>query len=130
MRGAGYRVLANVALAPGVHRLEVRAPRVAVAARAGQFVIVRLGEGAERIPLTIVEADAGAGSISLVVQAVGRSTRDIVALAPGAAMADVAGPLGRPSELVTHGRVVCVSGGVGAAVSFPSPVFSTTAVPT
>lgn len=118
-RSGGFRVLANEALAPGVHRLDVQAPRVAGAARAGQFVIVRLGHGAERIPLTIAEADAVQGTITLVVQAVGKSTRDLVALAPGAVIADVAGPLGRPSELVADGHVVCVAGGVGAAVILP-----------
>jgi ferredoxin--NADP+ reductase len=114
-----YELLDNVRLAPDVHRLDIAVPRVADAARAGQFVIVRLGPGAERIPLTIADADAVRGMISLVVQAVGKSTGDLVALRPGDAIQDVAGPLGRPSTLVTTGHAVCVAGGVGAAVIYP-----------
>jgi ferredoxin--NADP+ reductase len=114
-----HEVLDNSRLAPDVHRLEVRAERVAAAGRPGQFVIVRLGPGAERIPLTIADADVDRGAISLVVQAVGKSTRDVVALRPGDLIDDVAGPLGRPSTLVTHGHAVCVAGGVGAAVVHP-----------
>jgi ferredoxin/flavodoxin---NADP+ reductase len=114
-----HAVLDNVRLAPEVHRLEVEAPRVATAGRPGQFVIVRLGPGAERIPLTIADADPGRATISLVVQAVGKSTRDLVALRRGDVILDVAGPLGRPSTLVTDGPTVCVAGGVGAAVVHP-----------
>ena len=114
-----YELLDNVRLAPDVHRLDIAVPRVADAARPGQFVIVRLGPGAERIPLTIADADAVRGMISLVVQAVGKSTGDLVALRPGDAIQDVAGPLGRPSTLVTAGHAVCVAGGVGAAVIYP-----------
>jgi ferredoxin--NADP+ reductase len=114
-----HEVLGNEPLAPAIHRLEVRAPRIAVVRQPGQFVIVRLGPGAERIPLTIATADPGRGSITLVVQAVGKSTRDLVALRPGNAVEDVAGPLGRPSDLVSGGHAVCVSGGVGAAVIYP-----------
>jgi ferredoxin--NADP+ reductase len=115
----GYEVLVNERLSATVHRLVVSAPRVAAAGRPGQFVIVRLGEGAERIPLTIAERHPEAGTIALVVQAVGKSTNDLTALPPGSTIHDVAGPLGRPSELVAHGRVVCVGGGVGAAVMLP-----------
>lgn len=114
-----HELLRNEQLAPDVHRLEVVAPQVAAARRPGQFVIVRLGPGAERIPLTIADADPDRGSITLVIQAVGKSTRDLVALRPGAMICDVAGPLGRPSALATDGHAVCVAGGVGAAVALP-----------
>lgn len=116
---SGHVVLANEPLSPDVHRLVVCAPRIAEVAEPGQFVIVRLGEGAERIPLTIAERGTADGTIVLVVQAVGKSTNDLVALEPGASIADVVGPLGRPSELVAEGTAVCVAGGVGAAVVFP-----------
>ena len=102
-----------------MHRLVVRAPRVAAVRQPGQFVIVRLGPGAERIPLTIAESDSAEGSIVLVIQAVGKSTSDLVALAPGDRIHDIVGPLGRPSDLVADGTAVCVAGGVGAAVIFP-----------
>jgi ferredoxin--NADP+ reductase len=115
----GYEVLSNTKLSADVHRLVVRAPRVAAARQPGQFVIVRLGPGAERIPLTIADSDSAEGSILLVIQAVGKSTSDLVALAPGTHIHDIVGPLGRPSDLVAHGTAVCVAGGVGAAVMFP-----------
>jgi len=76
----------------------VRAPRVARARQPGQFVIVRAAEGAERIPLTIADDDPAAGTITLIIQAVGRSTQNIVAVPVGAALRDVAGPLGQPSR--------------------------------
>ncbi len=79
----GHEVLANTQLSSDVHRLVVRAPRVAAARQPGQFVIVRLGAGAERIPLTIADSDSAIGSIDLVIQAVGKSTSDLVALVPG-----------------------------------------------
>jgi ferredoxin/flavodoxin---NADP+ reductase len=115
----GYEVLSNTKLSADVHRLVVRAPRVAAARQPGQFVIVRLGPGAERIPLTIADSDSAGGSILLVIQAVGKSTSDLVALGPGTHIHDIVGPLGRPSDLVAEGTAVCVAGGVGAAVMFP-----------
>jgi len=114
-----FEILDNQVLAPQLHRLVVRAPRVAAARRAGQFVIVRLGEGHERIPLTIADADPEAGTITLIVQAVGDGTRDIVSIPVGGSIQDIAGPLGHPTEIQRVGRVVCVGGGVGTAVLFP-----------
>ena len=114
-----HRVLANERLSPNVNRLVLDAPRIAEIRRPGQFVIVHLGRGAERIPLTIADADPAAGTITLVIQAVGKSTYDLIELQPGDEIADVAGPLGRPTELPEHGRAVCVGGGVGTAVILP-----------
>jgi len=116
---SGHEVVSNEALSADVHRLVVRAPLVATARQPGQFVIVRLGPGAERIPLTIADSDRVAGTIVLVIQAVGKSTSDLVALARGDHIHDIVGPLGRPSDLVAGGTAVCVAGGVGAAVMFP-----------
>jgi ferredoxin--NADP+ reductase len=106
-------------LSPNVWRLVVDAPRIAEIRQPGQFVIVRRGAGAERIPLTIADADAEAGTISLVIQSVGKSTYDLVELAPGEAITDIAGPLGSPTELLETGHAVCVGGGVGTAVILP-----------
>jgi ferredoxin--NADP+ reductase len=119
MSAEGHVVISNTKLSANVHRLVVVAPRVAAAREPGQFVIVRLGPGAERIPLTIADSDSAAGSIVLVIQAVGKSTSDLVALAPGEQIHDIVGPLGCPSDLVSEGTAVCVGGGVGAAVMFP-----------
>jgi NAD(P)H-flavin reductase len=82
-------------------------------------VIVRVDEHHERIPLTIADADAGEGTITLIVQAVGEGTKDLVATPPGGAIRDCAGPLGRPTEIEKWSKVVCVGGGVGTAVLFP-----------
>ncbi len=114
-----HPILRNERLSPNVTRLVLEAPRIAQIRQPGQFVIVHLGRGAERIPLTIADADAEAGTISLVIQAIGKSTTDLVELQPGDAIADVAGPLGRPTELPGQGHAVCVGGGVGTAVILP-----------
>jgi NAD(P)H-flavin reductase len=114
-----YKVVSNETLAPGVHRMVVEAPRVAAARQPGQFVIVHCCEGAERIPLTIADADPQVGTITLVAQALGDSTNRIVATQAGEAIRDVAGPLGRATEIEKWGKVVCVGGGVGTAVLFP-----------
>jgi ferredoxin--NADP+ reductase len=114
-----HPVVAKSPLSPNVTRLVVEAPRIAEIRQPGQFVIVRLGPGAERIPLTIAAADAEAGTISLIVQSIGKSTTDLVELEPGDAITDIAGPLGRPTELLEAGHAVCVGGGVGTAVILP-----------
>ncbi len=106
-------------LSPNVTRLVVEAPRIAEVRRPGQFVIVRLGPGAERIPLTIADTDPVAGTITLIIQSIGKSTADLVDLRPGDAITDVAGPLGSPTELIEAGHAICVGGGVGTAVILP-----------
>jgi ferredoxin--NADP+ reductase len=114
-----HPIVSKELLAPNVTRLVVEAPRIATVRQAGQFVIVRRAEGAERIPLTIADADPLAGTITLVIQSVGKSTADLCELQPGSAIRDVAGPLGRPTELLASGRAACVGGGVGIAVVHP-----------
>ena len=114
-----HRITATSQLSPNVTRLIVESPRIAEIRRPGQFVIVRLGPGAERIPLTIADSDPDAGTISLIIQSVGKSTLDLVALGVGDSIEDIAGPLGRPTDLITSGHAVCVGGGVGTAVVLP-----------
>jgi ferredoxin--NADP+ reductase len=114
-----HRVVAKSQLSPNVTRLVIEAARIAEIRRPGQFVIVRLADGAERLPLTIADADPSAGTISLIIQAVGKSTIDLVELGEGGAIQDVAGPLGRPTDLIESGRAICVGGGVGTAVVYP-----------
>jgi ferredoxin/flavodoxin---NADP+ reductase len=80
---------------------------------------VRQAEGSERIPLTIADSDPAAGTITLVIQAVGQSTRELAALQSGDRISDIAGPLGHPTELVSQGHAVCIGGGVGTAVVYP-----------
>lgn len=114
-----HPIVSKSQLSPNVTRLDVQAPRIAQIRRAGQFVIVRRGEGAERIPLTIADADPKAGTIALVIQSVGKSTRELVALQPGDAIQDIAGPLGHPTETLAKGHAICIGGGVGTAVVHP-----------
>lgn len=114
-----HEVVSNEMLAPNLHRMVIRAPRVAAARKPGQFVIVRSEKGAERIPLTIGDADPVEGTITLFVQAVGSSTKKIVGTHIGGRLRDVAGPLGMPTHIENWGRVACVGGGVGTAVLYP-----------
>ena len=114
-----FRVVSNDEIAPQLHRMVIEAPRVAKARKPGQFVIVRCREGCERIPLTIADDDVAAGTITLIIQAVGDSTKKIVAVPAGGELRDVAGPLGQPTEIENWGRVVCVGGGAGTAVLYP-----------
>ena len=113
------QILEKRQLSPNVTLFRVSAPRIAEIRKPGQFVIVRLGPGAERIPLTIADADPGAGSITLVIQSIGKSTADLVDLRVGQAIQDIAGPLGHPTDLPESGHTVCVGGGVGTAVILP-----------
>jgi ferredoxin/flavodoxin---NADP+ reductase len=114
-----HNVVAKAQLSPNVTRLDVLAPRIAQVRQPGQFVIVYRGEGAERIPLTIADVDPASGSIALVIQSVGKSTRDLVALEVGDSIAGIAGPLGHATELISSGRALCIGGGVGTAVVHP-----------
>jgi NAD(P)H-flavin reductase len=114
-----FRVVSNDEIAPQLHRMVIDAPRVARARKPGQFVIVRACQGGERIPLTIADDDPDAGTITLIIQAVGRSTKLICAVPAGGELCNVAGPLGMPTEIEKWGKVVCVGGGAGTAVLYP-----------
>jgi ferredoxin--NADP+ reductase len=114
-----HQVVEREQLSPNVVRLVVEADRIAKVRRPGQFVIVRKSQGAERIPLTIADNDPEAGTITLMIQAIGASTTDLCALQPGEAIQDVAGPLGRETDLIESGHAVTVGGGVGTAVILP-----------
>mgnify|MGYP001818834147 CR=1 FL=1 len=110
-----YEILAREDLAPVTKLFEVRAPAVARKAQAGQFVIVRLDEEGERIPLTIADYDRDRGTVTLVVQEVGKTTMEMGTMQAGDDLASLTGPLGIPSEIEDHGTVLCVGGGVGIA---------------
>jgi ferredoxin--NADP+ reductase len=113
-----HRILSKETLAPDVVRFWIDAPVVARKRRPGQFVIVRLTEEGERIPLTIADADASRGAISLIIQAVGKSTLALNSMEPGQTVLDVAGPLGLPTKIEPN-RVCCIGGGIGTAVAYP-----------
>ena len=109
------RIVEKRQLTPVTRLFRVEAPLIAAAARPGQFVIVRVREGGERIPLTIADYDAKTGLITIVVQEVGATTRRLSALEPGESILDMVGPLGNPVELPAGGHVLGVGGGFGAA---------------
>ena len=117
-------------IAPDIYYMEVSAPRMALSAKPGQFLIVRADDKGERVPLTISDFNREKGTITIVTQALGVSTRKIVALNEGDHFANFAGPLGRPSELVEMKQeelsklnVLFIAGGVGAAPVYPQVKF-------
>ncbi|MBI2931018.1 MAG: sulfide/dihydroorotate dehydrogenase-like FAD/NAD-binding protein [Planctomycetes bacterium] len=116
---AVHTLIEKRALAPRVTLYRILAPAVADARKPGQFVIVRVAEGGERIPLTIADADPKNGTITLVVQEVGTSTAKMARLPVGTAVADVVGPLGSPTHIERVGLVACVGGGIGIAPVHP-----------
>ena len=113
------KVVSKEKFSENVTKLVVEAPLIARARRAGHVVIVRSGENGERIPLTIADADPQAGTITLVIQAVGVSTRKLCALEPGDSLTDVVGPLGQATHIEKYGTVLCCGGGVGVAPLLP-----------
>jgi len=115
-----FRVLQSTVLGHNIKLIEIEAPRIAIKQRPGQFVIVRLHEQGERIPLTIEGSNSEAGSITLVVQAIGKTTYLINMLEAGDFILDVVGPLGKPSEIRNYGTAVVIGGSVGTAVALPT----------
>jgi len=107
------------ALNDAVKLMVIEAPHVARKAAAGQFVIVRIDDFGERVPLTIADFDRKAGTVTIIFQEVGKSTKHLGALNPGDKLATFAGPLGHPTEIKRYGAVICVAGGVGIAPAYP-----------
>ena len=114
-----FKIVEKEHFSENVIKLVVEAPMIARSRRAGHFVIVRSGDGGERIPLTIADSDVVRGTITLVIQSVGVSTKKICALNPGEYLTDVVGPLGQATHIANVGTVVCCGGGVGVAPLLP-----------
>jgi len=114
-----YKILAREELAPITKLMVIEAPEVARKAQPGQFVIVRIDEEGERIPLTIADFDRRAGTITIILQEVGKSTMQMGMLEVGDGFLSFTGPLGEPSKIEKYGTVLCVGGGVGIAPLFP-----------
>ncbi len=106
-------------LATNTYLYEVEAPYVARARRPGQFLVLRIREGGERIPLTIAGGDPESGIVRFVVQAVGKTTFELSELEPGDHLSDVVGPLGQPTHIEEYGTVVLLGGGYGTAAIIP-----------
>jgi NAD(P)H-flavin reductase len=113
------KILEKEFISPQVFRMAVEAPDIARKRKAGQFIILRTCDSGERIPLTIADADAEKGTIELIVQIVGKSTKELSKLEAGDELCDFVGPLGRPTHIELFGTVVIVGGGVGIAPSHP-----------
>ena len=119
-QAAGYEIVARQDFSDVTYLLEVRHPMLAKAARAGQFVIVMASEQGERIPLTIADYDRDKGTITLVIQAVGKTTREMQRdLKVGDRLVALVGPMGIPSHIGKAKKVLCVGGGLGVAPVFP-----------
>src|SRR5215831_2428935 len=115
-----FRIVEAEFLAPEIKRFVIEAPRIARKRQAGQFVLVRVYARGERIPLTLADGDPGRGTITLIVQGIGKTTKLMNLLGAGDSLLDVVGPLGRPSEVKNYGTVVVIGGGVGAAIAYPT----------
>ncbi len=114
-----YRIIKKEPLNPTVTKMVIEAPLVAAKARAGQFIILRVDERGERIPLTVADYDRTAGTVTVIYQIVGATTMRLDRLNEGDHLADFLGPLGRPTEVEGKKRVAVVGGGVGCAIALP-----------
>ena len=114
-----YEIVSRKRLVPGIVSITIHAPDIAHAHRPGQFVILRIDEVGERIPLTVADKDADLGTITLIFQEVGRTTYQLARMAPGSALLDLAGPLGQPTEICNFGTTVSIGGGIGIPLLYP-----------
>ncbi|MBN1824146.1 MAG: sulfide/dihydroorotate dehydrogenase-like FAD/NAD-binding protein [Endomicrobiales bacterium] len=114
-----YKIIKKRLLAPSVQLMEVSAPEIAKRAKAGQFVVVRVNEKGERIPLTIADSDPGSGLITIIFQEIGKTTQLLGTVKEGEEILDIVGPLGMPTHIENIGTVVTVAGGVGVAEIIP-----------
>ena len=115
----GYRIVKKEVYSPVTYMWEVEAPDVARAAQPGHFLMVRMDEGGERIPLTVADFDRQRGTVTVVIQAVGKSTRGMMQLAEGDSILDFIGPLGEASHIQKRSKVILVGGGLGVAPVYP-----------
>ena len=117
-----HKIIFAKYLAPDVKKFIIEAPKIAEKRKAGQFVIIRLKEGGERIPLTIADSDSEKGTITIIVQGIGKTTKELNEKESGDTILDVVGPLGKPSHIENFGTAISIGGGVGTAIAFPTAV--------
>ena len=115
-----FKIIHAEFIAPGIKRFVIEAPRIARKQRPGQFLIIRVNEKGERIPLTIERSNPEKGTINIVVQSIGKTTHLLNSLETGDSILDIVGPLGKPSEIEKFGTVVVMGGGVGTAMAYPT----------
>lgn len=117
-----YKIVNAEFLAENIKRFVIEAPKIAAKRKAGQFVIIRLNEGGERIPLTIADSETTNGTITIIVQGIGKTTKELNSLNAGDSILDVVGPLGKASHIEKFGTAVSIGGGVGTAIAYPTAV--------
>lgn len=114
-----FKILDKKILTPKIERMVIHAPYIAKHAKAGNFVVLRLNEKGERIPLTIADSDGGTGTITILFQKVGKTTEELGTFSAGDTIRDIAGPLGHPAPAKKYGNCVLVGGGIGVATLYP-----------
>lgn len=117
-----YKIISAEFLAPNIKRFVIEAPKISVKRKAGQFVIIRINNYGERIPLTIADSNPEEGTITIIVQGIGKTTKELNDLNAGDFIQDVVGPLGKPSHIENFGTAVSIGGGVGTAIAYPTAV--------
>ncbi|MGA8264475.1 MAG: sulfide/dihydroorotate dehydrogenase-like FAD/NAD-binding protein [Ignavibacteriaceae bacterium] len=117
-----HKIILAKFLASNIKKFEIEAPKIAQKRKAGQFVIIRIKEGGERIPLTIADSDIEKGTVTIIVQGIGKTTMELNSLNTGDSILDVVGPLGKPSHIEKFGTAVSIGGGVGTAIAYPTAV--------
>jgi len=117
-----HKIFHATFIAPNIKRFTIEAPKIALKRKAGQFVIIRINDVGERIPLTIADSDAEKGTIDIIVQGIGKTTKELNNLEAGDYLTDVVGPLGKASHIEKFGTAVSIGGGVGTAIAYPTAV--------
>lgn len=117
-----HKIVSAEFLAPNIKKFIIEAPKIAQKRKAGQFVIIRLKDGGERIPLTIADSNTENGTITLIVQGIGKTTKELNSFDSNDFITDVVGPLGKPSHIENFGTAISIGGGVGTAIAFPTAV--------
>ena len=117
-----HKIFSATFIAPNIKRFTIEAPKIAQKRKAGQFVIIRINEFGERIPLTIADSDSEKGTIDIIVQGIGSTTKELNSLEVGDTISDVVGPLGKASHIENFGTAVSIGGGVGTAIAYPTAV--------
>lgn len=114
-----HKLLHKERLGPDINLYKFEAPDVAAYRQPGQFVLIRVSEEGERIPITIADVDRHEGTVTLIIQSVGKTTLELAQKQPGDSIPDIAGPLGTPTHIEKVGNVLCVGGGIGTAPLYP-----------
>ena len=114
-----YKIVKKNMLNPQIFLMEVEAPLIAKKAEPGQFIILRIDEYGERVPFTIADYDREKGTVTIIVQIVGKTTKDLACLEAGDSLLDFAGPLGMPTPLEGKKKVAVIGGGLGTAIAYP-----------